>query len=275
MKRPNSDRFWNTIIILASLTLLITGFIGMRRLQTASAYEDLAKRREEQTQHSTIPALSLPLTAPRGTEGGEIVKGETLGTTRPRPSVLTEQNKTWLSINPDFSGWLDIPGTRIEYPFVRSRDNQDYLKKDFYGNYSDAGTLFLDYRNIGNFKDTHTILYGHNMKNQTMFHDLVYYHDRKFYDDHSFITVSGLFEEKTYRIFSVYEISADDYEFELHFNDRSSYGSYLNKLAGQSLHSQAVSDLSLNSALLTLVTCSYGTDNGRTVVHALELESQP
>lgn len=270
MNPPNKKWIWNIIISLACLMLLGTAFIGIRRMMTANAYQQLEQQREVQKVKNEVPSVPSALPAPRIKSEDDVIKDVPDTNSKKIPAAMAAQNQTWLSINPDFSGWLDIPGTRIEYPFVRSRDNQDYLKKDFYGNYSDAGTLFLDQRSIGNFKDRHTIIYGHNMKNRTMFHDLVYYHDRSFYEKHPFIKVSGLFEEKTYRIFSVYEISATDYEFQLHFKDDEEYMTYLKQISKQSLYEVEGLSADKEPGLLTLVTCSYGTENGRTIIHAIE-----
>ena len=65
------------------------------------------------------------------------------------------------------------------------------------------GTLFMDYRNLGSFRDQHLLIYGHNMKIGTMFHDLVKFHDAAFYQANREITISDLYQTKVYRIFSV------------------------------------------------------------------------
>ena len=167
-------------------------------------------------------------------------------------------------------GWITIANTNINYPYVRSKDNEDYLERDFYRQKSAAGAIFMDYRNLGNFNDRHTILYGHNMKSKTMFHQLNNYEDKGFFEENLVIEISGLYETKTFQVFSAYEVSANEYIFQLNFQNQEEYHRYLQSIASLSLHTNAVA-LDPNQKLLTLATCSYGVDNGRFVIHALEI----
>jgi len=70
---------------------------------------------------------------------------------------------------PDVVGWLTIPDTLVDYPFVQATDNDYYLRRDLDGNSSQAGTLFMDYRNSQDFSDFNTPVFGHNMRNGSMF----------------------------------------------------------------------------------------------------------
>ena len=246
------------VIFLASLIIFIwsvSGLIG--RGQTQVAYEAIAQDRsggnsEDQT------SWSIEQASPSETQAKENTY-----------TYQSNENTHWIDINPDFFGFIKIEGTRIDYPYVRNQDNEDYLNLDFYGKESDAGAIFMDYRNLGNFNDQHTVLYGHYMKNGTMFHNLTLYHDQAFLKDHPTIVISSLYDEKTFEIFSVYEISADDYALELNFATGELYEKYLESLAALSMHSSNFS-ASSDKRLLTLVTCSYGVDNGRTIIHAIE-----
>jgi len=251
----NKKWFLNSMIALALISLLIMGFIAFRRIQTERSYEQLADIKAEQEKNaSDVQATDPPDTA--------------IDATEIQYPYIANDNAKWLAINADYFGWLHISGTNIDYPYVRSHDNKDYLTLDLSGNYSDAGTLFMDYRNLGNFNDQHTVIYGHYMKNKTMFHNLTLYHKQEFYEQHPLIELSGLYDTQTYEIFSVYEISADDYAFTLAFEPSESYQNYLDELAQRSLVSTKVK-LDPNQKLLTLVTCSYGVGNGRTIVHAI------
>ena len=73
------------------------------------------------------------------------------------------------AINPEVIGWIQIEGTSISYPIMKGKDNDYYLKHTFEGNYNAAGSIFIDYTNNSNFEDCNTIIYGHNMKNGSMF----------------------------------------------------------------------------------------------------------
>lgn len=260
----------NAILILAILILVTTALIAWQRNRTQNAYEALASlRADHNTAVNDVSESELESNSDRDLKNIEPTleasKVETIQYT-----YKPNENSKWLSINEDYFGWIRIEGTNIDYPFVRSHDNQDYLNIDFYGNVSDAGTLFMDYRNLGNFNDQHTIIYGHYMKNKTLFHNLTNYHDKAYYEENRIIEIAGLYETKTYKIFSVYEISADDYAFTLNFENQNDYIDYIDSILSLSVHTPGF-EIDTAKRLLTLVTCSYGVGNGRTIVHAIEI----
>lgn len=88
-------------------------------------------------------------------------------------------------INEDICGWLYSEGTPINYPVARAANNNYYLHRTLEGEYAYAGTLFLDYRNSGDFTDVNSIIYGHNMKNDTMFGTLLEYRENEYFSKHS------------------------------------------------------------------------------------------
>jgi len=81
----------------------------------------------------------------------------------------------------DVVGWLTIPGTGVDYPFVQGRNNDEYLHLDLNQRWSAAGTVFMDYRNQSDFSDFNTILFGHHMRNGTMFGTLQHFNHRDFF----------------------------------------------------------------------------------------------
>ena len=88
------------------------------------------------------------------------------------------------AINPDIVAWLRIPGG-LEYPVVRGKDNSYYLNHTVQKTYNIAGSIFLDYRNERDFSDSKNIIYGHNMKDGSMFHVLRNYQDIDFFQEHT------------------------------------------------------------------------------------------
>jgi sortase B len=79
-------------------------------------------------------------------------------------------------------GWLTVDGTGIDYPFAQADDNTFYLHKNLNGNDMKAGTIFMDCRNEKDFSDFNTVLYGHNMKNGSMFGTLRMFGEREFFE---------------------------------------------------------------------------------------------
>ena len=276
MTNKNKKRILNGVMIIACLFLIGTAWEAFSRSRTQSDYELLAKQRVDReaelkpaTTQGTLITINDPITKP--TNLGLDEKGNALDIKETKdPLWIKNENSVWLNLNPDFLGWVKVPGTEIDYPYVRSQDNQEYLKQDFYRQPSKAGTLFMDYRNLSNVSDDHVLIYGHNMKNGTMFHDLVKYHDKEFYKENQEITVSNLYGTKRYRVFSVYEISADDYQLPVGFKTKSERDDYLNMLIAQSMHRDEENEIN-QGQILSLITCSYGENNGRTIVHAWEI----
>lgn len=86
------------------------------------------------------------------------------------------------AINPDVVGWIAAEGTEIDYPVVRGKDNDFYLRHLFMGEQNKLGSIFMDYRNHSDFSNKNTIIYGHNMKDGSMFSSLIKYKDQHYYD---------------------------------------------------------------------------------------------
>lgn len=267
---PWRNRILNGVMVLAVILLGVTALRWAEEERTDRAYAQLSSQREPVSPQPAPKNPGTPMQDPSpvpAEEGNPPV--ENTGTEALYPH-RTNPNARWMAINPDYSGWIRVSGTRIDYPYVRGDDNEEYLRKDFYGKPARAGTIFLDYRNLGGAGEAHTMLYGHNMKNGSMFHDLVKYHDADFLRENPLISLTDLYGRRTYRIFSVYEVSADDYTLPLDFENPENYRSFLMDLADLSMHeAEAIPE---DAQLLSLITCSYGVDNGRTIIHALAMD---
>jgi len=99
--------------------------------------------------------------------------------------VIEEDNSLdkLIKINKDIIGWIKIDDTSINYPVLKSNDNKEYLNKNYKGEYSFSGSLFLDYRN-NNFKDEYSIIYGHNLYRGGMLSDISKYKKKKYFNKH-------------------------------------------------------------------------------------------
>jgi len=126
-------------------------------------------------------------------------------------------------INPDFVAWIMIPGTRVSYPVVQGADNAKYLQTTFLGKHNPAGAIFMDYRIMAPFVAPVNMIYGHNMRDGSMFAALNGYLDTGFLSEHSEVIVYTLGGEVLhYQIFEARRISAQDPVFSLDFNDPDS-----------------------------------------------------
>lgn len=204
----------------------------------------------------------------------EITEPITEPTTEPTTEAIIQEEPyvrpfdTYIKQNDDFIGWIKIDGTSIDDPIVQGDDNAHYLNYDYTGAKNYAGAIFLDYKNQGNFYDNHMSLYAHYMEDGSMFQNLHRYKDSTFLTTYPYITLSGLRETKTYEIFSVHIVSADDYYLYLDLSDDAllEYAAHFKRL---SMHDKPVV-FPEELKILTLVTCTYEFENARLLIHAYE-----
>ena len=180
-------------------------------------------------------------------------------------AALYQQNK-------DFVGWISIPYTRIDYPVVQSKSNPDYyLNHNFNKEYSRFGVPFVQ-ENCDMETSDNIIIYGHNMRNKTMFNDLVRYEDRDFYTEHKLIYFDTLNSESVFEIIAVYKTVANSgsgFAFNdfVEMSDEKEFGMFIDKCKSLALYETGLS-AECGDKLLTLCTCEYSRNNGRLVVLA-------
>lgn len=181
-----------------------------------------------------------------------------------------EQFQPLLAINSDIIGWIKIEGTNIDYPILQAQDNEYYLKRNYQHENNRAGSIFMDYRNDIAEKEKNFILYGHRMKNGTIFADLKQWLDRGFYAENPKILFETLNKSYQVEVFSIYRTTTDFNYIRTDFSSDEDYVDFLNTLQEKSLY-QTKSELTSDSTILTLSTCDYSLDpdEGRLVVHAL------
>lgn len=177
--------------------------------------------------------------------------------------------------NPDLVGILEVVGTDINYPVMQTiNDPEYYLRRDFYGDESTAGTLFVDYRcDIVN-PTTNTIIYGHNMRSGTMFGGLKRYLKQDYYQSHKTIIFKTLYEEQEYEIVGV-GLSAVGYDDDENYKyydfinavTGSELQEFLNTIQSLSVYDETI-DISATDKILTLSTCNSYTEDGRMFVVA-------
>ncbi len=168
------------------------------------------------------------------------------------------------SENNSIIGWIYCEGTVINYPVVQSDDNSYFLRRMPDGTSNKAGSIFMDFRCAPDCSDTNTILYGHNMKNGSMFATLKKYSEQSFYEEHPVMWF--LTPDENYRIDIVagYVTSAGSESFEM-FTDREDMQRYLNDSVKKSNFVSGV-DVESVESVITLGTCSYEYDAARHVL---------
>lgn len=231
--------------------------------QSAEAFEQVAALVQE-----IQPEEDTPATTP--TEGE--VPEETTVTAYEKYAAVYAQN-------PDFIGWITVPGTNINYPVMQSVDKPDfYLKHAFDGSYSNYGVPYAQ-ENCDLEMSDNVILYGHHMSDGSMFADLCKYESEDFYREHSTFTFDTLSGYGTYEIVTVFKTvaySQDGFKY-YHFVNaecEEDFEEYLAQCRALALYDTGVT-AEYGDRLLTLSTCEYSRTNGRMVIVAKRIAAPP
>ena len=166
----------------------------------------------------------------------------------------------------DYRGWIKIDNTNINYPIVQGKDNSFYLDKDINKNYLSSGSIFMNYLNHG-FNDENTVLFGHHMRNKTMFAQLKKYKEKEFFYGNNDIEIeveNG--KVLKYKVFSAYVTGAKDNYIKTNFDDKAQYKEFLEDIKNKSQYKSDI-DVNENDKIITLSTCSYEFNDARMVVH--------
>ncbi len=178
------------------------------------------------------------------------------------------------SVNEDVIGWIYIEALDgVSYPVVKGTDNNTYLHMTYEKNYNFAGTIFIDYENSADFNDCNTLIYGHNMKNGSMFGQL-----KEFSKDEATYQKSKYFwiftPEKNYRyeIISAYTTAVDSDTYTLFKGPGQEFQDYLNKITGYSEIKTTPGDMTISDRIVTLSTCT-GNEATRYVVQGKRVDT--
>ena len=177
-----------------------------------------------------------------------------------------------MKMNPDTIGWIRFhpEPSQISYPFVKGKDNSEYLKKTFSANENTLGAIFLNVDNNADFMDKNTIIYGHRMKDGSMFRHLQDYEEKSFWESNPYFyiyTPDG--REITYHIYSAGQVEDTSDTYLTSFESEEAYQSFLNMTKEASLYDTGM-ELNAQSAIVTLSTCTSASDNHRFVVRGVK-----
>lgn len=174
---------------------------------------------------------------------------------------LVESAQSLNSEYPDAIGWLYIPNTNISYPVTQGKDNEYYLSHAYDGSSLKAGTIFLDCRCENRFMNPVNILYGHSMKNGTMFAGVLNFADSSYFDSHRYGWLAT--HETVYRI-DFFSCAKTDCNDEL-YDGNTPISEWIPHICEKSVVLKET-DYADNDRFISLSTCSYEFKNARTVL---------
>jgi len=248
-------------ILIAAVLILGAAFAAFKIITMAREY-----RAGKQTYDQLQQQVELPPAAPAPSADAVELEAE------PQPE-LSEETWNYPTVNfealkeqnADTVGWVYLEDTNINYPVVQGTDNRHYVTTLFSGERNQAGSIFMDYRNAPDMSDRHTVLYGHNMRNKTMFAHILNYQDQAYYDAHP--TGMYITPEKNYRfdIVAGYVASLADAAWQLEFVTEEEVSSWIGDAMKRSSFQSAVQP-EPGDRYITLSTCSYEFEEARFVL---------
>ena len=233
------------IIGIISLLLLIIILSHIRSENKGEQYYESLREIEESTEETKTIKKPIKLI-------DETVKEET---------VVEETQE----MNSDYVCWITIPDTKIDYPVVFA-DSEYYLHRSFDKKELYAGTLFIDPYSTKGLDQNNLIIYGHNMKNGSMFGTLKNFKNKDYFDKHPYIEIYTKDEIRIYQIFSVREVSSDinTLNYALDNFDKKEY---IEKAIEQSVQSRTIDS---DNQILSLSTCVEDTSK-RLLISAIRV----
>lgn len=183
------------------------------------------------------------------------------------------------SVNPDVYAWITIPGTEIDYPILQhASDNSYYLMHNIDGSYGYPGCIYTENLNSKDFTDNNTVIYGHNMKNGSMFAQLHKYEDPDFFDANREVLIYLPNEVLHYTIFAAHIYDDRHLLYSFDFTDPEVYQKYLDSIFSiRDMSANIDKDMTVTTddQIITLVTCIGSQPNNRLLVQAVLTDREP
>lgn len=269
-------------VLLAAILLVIVGYMLRNWIVERNAqkqYEDLAEsvnRLQNQVSDNAITPAG-----DRQDASTEVMETETEDVQEESDSAIAgvdipQKQLDWnelAKVNPDIYAWIYIPGTQVDYPVLQHpTDNTYYLNYNMNGTRGYPGCIYTEKENSKDFTDFNTVMYGHNMRNKTMFETLHYYEDKAFFVNNPYVYVYRGDRVLVYEIFAAYIAGNEhilySYDFQTQ-EGRQNYVDLIEKGASGNLRDDV--EVTGDSHILTLSTCISGKAKNRYLVQAVLL----
>ena len=181
--------------------------------------------------------------------------------------TIRPQFKDLQEVNQQIVGWISVDGTKVDNPILQADNNTFYLDHNFKDGHSRAGSIFMDYRNNVMHIGRNTILYGHAMKNGTMFGSLKNYLKQDYANAHRIFYLDTLYAGYDVEVFAAYETTIDFYYIETEFQMDEAFRSFIEEVNKRSVIKMDV-EVGVDDQIVTLSTCKdfFASNEQRIVV---------
>lgn len=274
-----SRKLYNFLIAIFAIIFLISAFmVGSYFFESTKAqsdYDEITQLMEngKQQAQSTVPFIPPVQNIP---EIPDSTDPDTPVETTATPTILSEYAALYLQ-NDDMVGWIEIEGTKLNYPVLQTPDEKDfYLHRDFNKENSKHGAIYVQENCDVWTPSDNVVIYGHNMKDGSMFATLLKYRKQAYWEEHPYIYFNILLERHTYEIVAVFKTTATigkgfDYHLFVEAEDEEEFDAYIDQIKKLDYYDTGV-DAEYGDKLITLSTCEYSLTNGRLVVVAKRMD---
>lgn len=266
------------LVLLCAFGAVMTVLSSMDQQESLESYEAAMALASQPTQ--APPPTTEPATEPAPPEETEPLPPQWVPARVEEDLIMLALEGINLEalrkVNPDVVGWISIPDTQIHYPITQGEDNSYYLNHTWDHQSNFGGSIFLETQNSPELSDFNTILYGHNMRNGSMFSDLHEFADPQFAAEHPYVyivTEQGIWR---YEIFAAYDAPVDSKTYGLSFRQTKTREAFI-QYALESTQIRTGITPAVTDRILTLSTCTGRGYGSRLVVQArlpMVLEAQ-
>ena len=268
-----------SLIAVFLIVFLVSGGMVIKKLteyrEGEQTYDDVEKLAGLESLENIDTQSDLPEEEPEDNEDvpedKDIKKEEKK--TNPLPKVSIDNLKNLnldalQKVNKDVMGWIIIPGADISYPLLDGDDNSYYLNRTWDKKWNTMGSIFLEAKCSNKLSEFNTIIYGHNMKNTTMFSNLKKYVKKSFWSSAPYVYIATEKGVRRYDIFAAYEVSVEGHAFWIDIEDEDLKQKFIDKSIEMS---EIKTDIvpSVSDHILTLSTCTGNGHEKRMIVQAV------
>lgn len=242
--------------VLCLILIVCLGYLGWKMLdyrRGADSYDSAVK---------VVEFPELPESAPLPEELPE-------GEEDPYAAALAEMDLQALrEVNDEVLGWITIPGTGLSYPLLQSEDNNYYLTHTWTKDKSSVGAIFLDRRSTGDLSGFNTVIYGHRMRNGTMFASLKYYNKPDYWQEHPDVYIVNDSGVSRYRIFAAHEAGVQTVVYHFDITEETEKQEFIQYALDHSVIDTGITP-EVGDKIITLSTCTGRGYATRWVVQAV------
>lgn len=275
MAKKNNRILWLALTMIAAVVLIVCAGLIARQIYEGQRQQEVDNRitlLARPSQEATAAPTATP--APTPAPSAEVVPTPTPDLP-PVPQVIDFD--ALHAENEEIFSWIQVDGTKIDYPVLcRPDDDTYYHTHNVEHEKVTAGSIYIQASvNSMDWSDFHTVVYGHNMRNGSMFAGLHDFEDGDFFDEHDSVVIYTPTRRLTYRIFAAYK--RDDAHLMKRFDYSNEQGrqAFLDDIFSHTGHFRSDVEVTTDSRILTLSTCVGGEDDKRYVVQAVLIEDAP